>query len=70
MIMGRILAGRALTERQCALKREAWYVNVWASVHWEEVYSVGESALEEKIFFNLLKLTNQKRPKITCTIHH
>ena len=31
----RISAGRALKERQCTLKGQAWYVNVWGSVHWE-----------------------------------
>ena len=36
----RILAGRALRERQCTLEGEAGYVNVRGSVQWEE-YSVG-----------------------------
>ena len=22
-------------ERQCTLERQAWYVNVWGSVHWK-----------------------------------
>ena len=33
----RISAGRALKERQCTLKRQAWYVNVRSSVHWKGV---------------------------------
>ena len=37
----RISAGRALKERQCTLKGQAWYVNVRGSVHWKGVYRVG-----------------------------
>ena len=33
----RISAGRALKERQCTLKGQAWYVNVQGSVHWKGV---------------------------------
>ena len=33
----RISAGRALKERQCTLKGQAWYVNVRGSVHWKGV---------------------------------
>ena len=33
----RISAGRALKERQCTLKWQAWYVNVRGSVHWKGV---------------------------------
>ena len=29
-------------ERQCTLKGQAWYVNVWGSVHWKGVYRVGD----------------------------
>ena len=32
---------RALKERQCTLKGQAWYVNVRGSVHWKRVYRVG-----------------------------
>ena len=38
----RISAGRALKERQCTLKGQAWYVNVRSSVHWKGVYRVGQ----------------------------
>ena len=37
-----ISAGRALKERQCTLKGQAWYVNVRGSVHWKGVYRVGD----------------------------
>ena len=37
----RILAGRALKERQCTLEGQARYVNVLGSVHWKGVYRVG-----------------------------
>ena len=38
----RISAGRALKERQCTLKGQAWFVNVRGSVHWKGVYRVGD----------------------------
>ena len=41
----RISAGRALKERQCTLKGQAWYVNVQDSVHWKGVYTVGDRDL-------------------------
>ena len=53
----RISAGRALKERQCTLEGQAWYVNVQGSVHWKEVYKVGEwtSVQAECVkFFNLV----------------
>ena len=40
------MAGKALTERQCTLKGEAWYMNVQGSVQWVGVYRVGEYTLE------------------------
>ena len=40
-----ILDGRALRERQCTLEGEAWYVNVWGSVHWKKMYIVEEWTL-------------------------
>ena len=60
-----ISAGRALKERQCTLKGQARYVNVQGSVQG------GGQTLGEQNFFNLLlKLTNQKRPKVTCLVRH
>ena len=64
-------AGRALKERQCTLKGQAQYVNVWGSVHWKGVYRVGDRDLGVHNFFNwFLKLTNQRRPKVTCLVCH
>ena len=41
------------------------------SVHWKGVYRVGDRHLGVQNFFNwLLKLTNQKRPKVTCLVCH
>ena len=61
----------ALKERQCTLKGQAWYVNVQSSVHWKGVYRVGDRDLGVQKFFNwFLKLTNQKRPKVTCLVRH
>ena len=55
---------RALKERQCTLKGQAWYVNVWGSVHRKGVCGVGDRDLGGAKFFNwFLKLTNQRRPK-------
>ena len=56
---------------QCTLKGKAQYVNVWGSVHWKGVYRVWDRELGVQNFFNsFLKLTNQKRPKVTCLLHH
>ena len=41
-------------ERQCTLKGQAWYVNVWGSVHWKGVYRVGDRDLGVQNFFNTL----------------
>ena len=52
---------RALKERQCTLKGQARYVNVWGSVHWKGVYRVGDRDLGVPNFLNLfLKLTNNQ----------
>ena len=62
---------RALKERQCTLKGQARYVNVRGSVHWKGVYRVGDSDLKVQNFLNwFLKLTNQRRPKVTCLVRH
>ena len=53
------------------MKEQARYVNVRSSVHWKGVYRVEDSDLGVQNFFNwFLKLTNQKRPKVTCLVHH
>ena len=62
---------RALKERQCTLKGQAQYVNVQGSVHWKGVYRVGDRDLGVQNFLNwFLKLTNQRRPKVTCLVRH
>ena len=45
----RISAGRALKERQCTLKGQARYVNVWSSVHWKGVYKVRDKDLGDQV---------------------
>ena len=63
--------GRALKERQCTSKGQAWYVNVRGSEHWKGVYRVGDKDLGVQTFFDwFLKLTNQKRPTVTCLVRH
>ena len=57
------------------IKRKAVYTKgagqVWGSVHWKEVYRVGDRDLGVQNSFNrFLKLTNQKRPKVTCLVRH
>ena len=62
---------RALKERQCTLKGQARYVNVRGSVQCKGVYRVGDSDLGVQSFLNwFLKLTNQRRPKVTCLVCH
>ena len=62
---------RALKERQCTLEGQARYVNVRGSVHWKGVYKVGDRDLGvQNFFFWFLKLTNQRRPKVTCLVRH
>ena len=45
---------RALKERQCLLKGQAPYVNVWGSVHCKGVYRVGNRDLGVQNFFKLV----------------
>ena len=62
---------RALKERQCTLKGQAWYVNVRGSVHCKGGYRVRDRDLDVQNFFNwFFKLTNQRRPKVTCLVRH
>ena len=62
---------RALKERQCTLKGQAQYVNVRSSVHWKGVCRMGDRDLGVQNFLNwFLKLTNQRRPKVTCLVRH
>ena len=62
---------RALKERQCTLKGQARYVNVRGSVHCEGVYKVGDRDRGVQNFLNwFLKLTNRRRPKVTCLVRH
>ena len=56
---------------QCTLKGQARYVNVWGSVHCKGVCRVGDRDLGvQNFFFWFLKLTNQRRPKVTCSVRH
>ena len=71
MVTGLNLSWQRIKKRQCTPKGQARYVNVQGSVHWKGVYRVGDRDLGVQIFFNwFLKLTNQKRPKVTCLVHH
>ena len=41
------------------------------SVHWKGVHRVGDRDTGGAKFFNwFIKLTNQKRPKVTCLVRH
>ena len=51
-LRGRVLAGRALTKRQCTLEGDTQFVNVRDSVHWKEVHRIGEWTLGVQSFFN------------------
>ena len=63
---------RALKERQCTLKGQARYVNVRGQCYTgREVYRVEDRDLGvQYFFFWFLKLTNQRRPKVTCLVRH
>ena len=60
------------------IKRKAVYTegaglvcNVRGSVHWKGVCRVGDRDLGVQNFFNwFVKLTNQKRPNVTCLVRH
>ena len=72
MVVGLSLSWQGIRkERQCTPKGQAWYVNVQDSVHWKGVYRVGDRDLRVQNFSNwFIKLTNQKRPKVTCLVRH
>ena len=72
MVAGSNLSWPGLQKkRQCTLKGQARYVNVRGSVHWKGEYRVGDRDLGvQNFFFWFLKLTNQRRPKVTCLVRH
>ena len=51
MVVGSNLSWQGF-KRQCTLKGQARYVNVWGSVHWKGVYTVGDRDLGVQNFFN------------------
>ena len=53
---------RALKERQCTLKGQARYVNVWGSVHWE-CAGWGIETWGCKIFFLVFKIDQSETTK-------
>ena len=65
-----ILAGRALREKQCTLEREARYMNVQDSVHWEGVYSVGVPTRDAKFFKFIIKIDQSETTKSHMFIFH
>ena len=59
MDVGSNFSWQSIKKGQCTPLGQAWYVNVRGSVHWKEVYRVGECTLGVQNIFNLfLKLTN------------
>ena len=54
---------RALKERQCTLKGQARYVNVWGSVHRKGVCKVGDRDLREQNFFLVFKIDQSETTK-------
>ena len=55
--------GRALKERQCALKGQAQYVNVRGSVHCKGVCTVGDKDLGTQNFFLVFKIDQSETTK-------
>ena len=71
MVAGLNLSWQGVKRKAVYTVGQAWYVNVRGSVHWKGVYRVGDRDLGVQNFFNwFLKLTNQKRPKVTCLVRH
>ena len=72
----RISAGRALKERQCTLKGQARYVNVWGSVHWKGVYRLRDKDLGDQVhkfmhlipFFYLYAYLYDLKPLAGCML--
>ena len=54
---------RALKERQCTLKGQARYVNVWGSVHCKGVCRVGDKDLGLQNFFLVFKIDQSETTK-------
>ena len=71
MLAGSNLSWQGIKRKAVSPKEQAWYVNVRGSVHWKGVHRVGDRDLGVQNFFNwFFKLTNQKRPKVTCLVRH
>ena len=71
MVVGLNLSWQGIKRKAVYTKRQARYVNVRGSVHWKGVYRVRDRDLGVQSFCNwFLKLTNQKRPKVTCLVRH
>ena len=54
---------RALKERQCTLKGQAWYVNVRGSVHCKGVCRVGDKDLGLQNFFLVFEIDQSETTK-------
>ena len=71
MVVGSNLSCKGFKRKAVYTEGQARYVNVQGSVHWKGVYTVGDRDLGVQNFFNwFLKLTNQRRPKVTCLVRH
>ena len=71
MVVGSNLSWQSIKRKAVYTEGAGRYVNVWGSVHWKGVYRVGDRDLGVQNFFNwFFKLTNQKRPKVTCLVRH
>ena len=65
MVASSNLSWQGLKERQCTLKGQARYVNVWGSVHWKGVYKVRDKDVLDQVhkllfvgkFIHLIQVT-------------
>ena len=71
MVMGSNLSWQGFKRKAVYTKEAGLVCKCTGSVHWKGVYRVGDRELGVQNFLNwFLKLTNQKRPKVTCLECH
>ena len=70
MVAGSNLSWQGII-RKAVYTEGAGSICKWGSVHWKGVHRVGDRDLGVQNFLNWFqKLTNQKRPKVTCLVRH
>ena len=71
MVAGSNLSSQGIIRKAVYTEGAGPVCKCTGSVHWEGVYRVGDRDLGVRNFLNwFFKLTNQKRPKVTCLVRH